>query len=329
MTITISRRTSLAAIAAGGLATLAGPASAATVLRWATVLPADHPETMMMQQIATALAASTSGAVQMQVFPAGQLGSSRDSVESCSTGAIQMVSEGAAQFGQFSAPLSILEAPYLWRDPAHLRRGLDSPTMGQLSDLLATQHQMRIIGATYYGTRQVTSGRRKVSTVADMKGFKLRIPEVDTYRTMAEAWGARPTPIDFGELYLALSQGAVDGEENPLPTIQSAKLNEVQKYLVLTAHILTPRLIAINEATWKSLSPALQSAIKATIATHAATQDSEIIQRETALKTSFAASGMTVITPDVESFRKPVLAVLPAKYAARWGAGLWDKLAGA
>ena len=90
-----------------------------------------------------------------------------------------------------------------------------------------------------------------VKSVADMKGFKLRIPEVDTYRAMAEAWGARPTPLNIGELYLALSQGAVDGEENPLPTIQSAKFFEVQKYLVLTAHIMTPRLIAINEAAWK------------------------------------------------------------------------------
>ena len=86
-----------------------------------------------------------------------------------------------------------------------------------------------------------------------MKGFKLRIPEVDTFRAMAEAWGARPTPLNFSELYLALSQGAVDGQENPLPTIQSGKFNEVQKYLILTGHILTPRLVAVNEGTWKSL----------------------------------------------------------------------------
>ena len=76
-----------------------------------------------------------------------------------------------------------------------------------------------------------------------MEGFKLRVPPVDTFRAMAEAWGARATPVNFNELYLALSQGAVDGQENPLPTIQSAKLNEVQKFLVLTGHIITPRLV--------------------------------------------------------------------------------------
>ncbi len=75
----------------------------------------------------------------------------------------------------------------------------------------------------------------------DMAGFKLRVPPVDTFRAMAEGVGARATPINFNELYLALSQGAVDGQENPLPTIASAKLPEVQKFLVLTGHIITPR----------------------------------------------------------------------------------------
>jgi tripartite ATP-independent transporter DctP family solute receptor len=312
----IGRRGVLAGAGLVGFASALGPRAsrAASVLRWSTVLPATHPETVMMQRIAAQVGNDTAGGVEIQVFPAGQLGSSRDSVESCSSGAIQMVSEGAAQFGQFVAPLSILEAPYLWRDPAHMRRALGSPVIAELSDLLAAKRQMRIIGSTYYGTRQVSSGTRKVETVADMQGFKLRIPEVDTYRTMAEAWGARPTPIDFGELYLALSQGAVDGEENPLPTMQSAKLNEVQKYLV-------------NEAAWKALSPSEQQALSAAIAKHAPEQDDEIVQREGVLQKTFAAGGMTVVAPDVDAFRKPVLAVLPGKYEARWGKGLWDRLA--
>src|SRR6201987_2178112 len=103
-------------------------------------------------------------------------------------------------------------------------------------------------------TAHVTSGSRAIHTVDDMKGFKLRIPEVDTFRAMAEAWGARPTPMNISELYLALSQGAVDGQENPLPTIQSAKFNEVQKFLILTGHIITPRLIVVNENAWQGLA---------------------------------------------------------------------------
>ena len=324
MVTKVSRR---AVVAAGGLALASGGSRAAQVLRWSTVLPGNHPETIMMERIAAQMRQETGGAVELQVFPAGQLGSSRDTVESASSGAIQMVSEGAAQFGQFVAQLSILEAPYIWRDLAHLRRALTSPLLEEYSALLASRRQMRIIGATYYGTRQVTSGSRPVRSVDDMKGFKIRIPEVDTFRAMAEAWGARPTPLNIGELYLALSQGAVDGQENPLPTIQSTKLNEVQKFLVLTSHIMTPRLVAINESTWQSLSGPHQAALRSAIAKHAADQDAEIVKQEGTLRETFASGGMTVIEPDVESFRKPVLATLPAKFEGKWGKGVWDRVA--
>lgn len=318
MTLTISRRTAL--IGAGAvLAPRIG--RAAQVLRWSTVLPASHPETTMMQNVAADMKAATNGAVEIQVFPGGQLGSSRDTLELELSGAIQMVSEGAAQFGQFLPPFSILEAPYLWRDPDQIRRALASPVLGQLSDQLAAKRQMRIIGSTYYGTRHVTSGSRPIHTVDDMKGFKLRIPEVDTYRAMAEAWGARPTPLDIGELYLALSQGAVDGEENPLPTIQSAKFNEVQKYLVLTAHIMTPRLVSINEGAWSALSDDQKSTLKTIIAKHAVEQDAAIEGQEKSLAATFAAGGMTVIQVDRESFSKPVLATVPAKFEVSLGQG--------
>src|SRR5262249_16929253 len=157
------------------------------------------------------------------------------------------VDEGAAQYGQFVAQFSILEAPYIWRDAAQVRRAMGSSVMTDMSELLIEKRGMRVIGGTYYGKRHLTSGSKAGRKVQDLQGFKLRIPEVDTFRAMVEAWGARPTPMNISELYLALSQGAVDGQENPLPTIQSNKFFEVQKYLTLTGHIITPRLICINE----------------------------------------------------------------------------------
>jgi TRAP-type C4-dicarboxylate transport system substrate-binding protein len=186
---------------------------------------------------------------------------------------------------------------------------------------------MRILGSTYYGRRHVTSGSKAIKTVDDMKGFKLRIPEVDTFRAMTEAWGAKPTPMNFGELYLALSQGAVDGEENPLPTIQSAKLYEVQKYLILTGHVITPRLVAINEAIWAALTDKERASLHKALAEHGLWQDNEIVGQESKLVDTFKAGGMTVIEPDLESFRKPVLASVPAKFESKWGKGTWDRIA--
>lgn len=318
--------------AAAGAAMLGArprPARAATVLRWATVLTASHPSVVMMQKVAAEIREQTGGAVEIQTFPSGQLGSSRDVIEATSSGAIQMVDEGAAQFGQFVAPFSILEAPYIWRDPAHMRRAFQAPLMDDMNGQLVAKRDMRVIGSTYYGTRHVTSGARAVHNAAEMNGFKLRIPEVDTYRAMAEAWGARPTPLNIGELYLALSQGAVDGEENPLPTIQSSKFYEVQKYLILTAHIMSPRVIVINEDVWKTLDAKQQELLRDSLARHGREQDDEIVRQEAQLSATFRTAGMTVIEPDLESFRKPVLASLPGKFEAKWGKGLWDRVASA
>lgn len=325
----LTRRTALAAVAGGALSLRARPARAATVLRWATVLTASHPGVAMMDKVAADVREKTSGEIDIQTFPSGQLGSSRDVIEATSTGAIQMVDEGAAQFGQFVAPFSILEAPYIWKDPAHMRRALSAPLMDDMNAQLAGKRNMRVVGSTYYGTRHVTSGSRAVHNVGEMAGFKLRIPEVDTYRAMAEAWGARPTPLNFGELYLALSQGAVDGEENPLPTIHSSKFYEVQKFLVRTAHIMSPRLIAINEGTWKAIPDKHKEVLRASLARFGREQDEEIVRQETGLANTFRDAGMTVIEPDFDSFRKPVLASLPAKFEAKWGRGLWDKVASA
>lgn len=326
MSLRLTRRTALAGVS---LFAIAGRARAATILRWANVLPLSHPTVLMMNKVAAEIADKSGGAMEIQTFPGGQLGSSRDVIEATSSGAIQMVDEGAAQFGQFVTPFSILEAPYLWRDPDHMRRALAAPLMNDMIGQLIGKRDMRVVGSIYYGTRHVTSGSREVHTVADMKGFKLRVPEVDTYRAMAEAWGARPSPLNIGELYLALSQGAVDGQENPLPTIQASKFNEVQKYLILTAHIMTPRLIVVNEAAWKALEPKYQDMLKESLARNAKIQDDEIVRQEKELADTFAKGGMTVITPDIESFRKPVLAAVPAQFEARWGKGLWDKIAAA
>jgi tripartite ATP-independent transporter DctP family solute receptor len=318
-----------AGMATAAAAMLPGRAGAATTLRWATVLPANHPSVAMMETVAKQVREQTGGAVDIQTFPAGQLGSSRDLIEAASSGAVQIVDEGAAQFGQFVPQFSILEAPYLWRDAAQVRRALGSPLVDDMYAQLVAKRSMRVVGSTYYGKRHVTTGNKAINTVDDMKGMKLRIPEVDTFRAMAEAWGARPTPLNFSELYLALSQGAVDGQENPLPTIQSAKFNEVQKYLILTGHVITPRLIVINENAWAALDAKQRQVLKASLEANGQIQDADILAQEGKLADTFKAGGMTVIQPDVESFRKPVLAALPPRFEAKWGKGLWEKLAAA
>ncbi len=308
------------------LSALARPAGAVWVLRWGEVLPPDHPSVQMIDRVARSVAAKTQGQLQIQAFPAGQLGTTRDQIENVIVGTQQLTTEGAAAISQFFAPLGALEAPYVWRDSAHLAKVMASPIAQELSQAFVEKRGVRILAATYYGVRHLTTTRRPVRTVADLREFKLRVPENEVFVAMARAWGAKPTPIPFGELYLALRQNVVEGQENPLPTIDAAKLYEVQKYLILTGHILTPRLVLINERTWRGLGRPFQRALKEALTEAVARHNQEILNRERVLLEKFRQLGMEVIQPDVESFRRPVLESLPRQFEAQWGPGLYQRI---
>jgi tripartite ATP-independent transporter DctP family solute receptor len=299
---------------------------AQTVVRWGESLAANHPQVIMAERVAKEVKEKTNGRIDIQVFPNSQLGSGKEMVEMVSSGALQMVTEGAGAVAAFLPALSVIEAPYLWRDPAHMSKLAGTPFFAKLNDDLVAKRGMRMLNVTYYGKRHLTTGSKPVKTPADMAGFKVRVPPVDVFRSMAEAWGARATPIAFGELYLALSQGVVDGQENPLPTIQSAKLYEVQKYLVLTGHILTPRLVIANEAFLKSLSPADRAIFTTALANGEAWQNQELLNQEAALIDTLKRQGMTVIEPDVALWRKPVLDTVPKKFENKWGKGTFESL---
>lgn len=299
---------------------------AGTIIRWGDVLAADHPSVVMITRVAKQVAEKTQGRIEIQAYPNSQLGSSKDMIEAVALGTQQIVTEGAANFGQWVSSISIIEAPYVWRDDAHLTKVMSGPVGQDLNRQLVEKRGMRILGTTYYGVRQLTTTNKAVRTVADMKEFKLRVPENDVFLAMARAWGAKPTPMTFSELYLALRQSVVDGQENPLPTIDSGKFFEVQKYLVLTSHILTPRLVVINDKFWQGLSAADQKIVSDAVAEGIAWNNQEIKAREGALLDKFKKAGMEVIQPDVESFRKPVLDTIPKMFEAKWGKGLFERI---
>ncbi len=328
MTIQPHRRSFLVATAAAG-ATLAMPAvlrAQATTIRWGELLAATHPQVQMADRIARDVKEKTSGRIDIQLFPNGQLGTGKDMIESVSAGALQLTTDGAGALGAFLPQLSLIEAPYLWRDATHLAKVTSTPLFAKMNDELVAKRGMRMLNVTYYGKRHLTTGTKNVRSPTDMVGFKLRVPPVDVFQAMADAWGARATPIAFPELYLALSQGAVDGQENPLPTIQSGKFFEVQKFLVLTEHIITPRMIIANDAFWRALPAADRSLLQAAFDAGAAWQDKELLSQEASLVATLKAAGMTVIEPNIEEWRKPVLAAVPAKFETRWGKGSFESM---
>ena len=303
---------------------LIGAASAQQpiVMRWGDVVAGGHPQVMMIERVAADVKAKTNGRIDIQGFPNGQMGGSRDMIESVSNGTQQLVTEGAANFGAWIPSISVTEAPFIWKNPAHLINALNGPLLEKYNEQLIKARGMRILGAVYYGTRHLTTSNREVKTVEDAKGLKVRVPENDVFKAMAESWGAKPTPMNFNELYLALKTGTVDGQENPLPTIKSGKFHEVQKFIILTGHIMTPRLVVVNEAFWQKIPATDRKVVEDSLKTHMAWADAEIQKQEVALLDEFKAAGVTIVQPDVESFRKATMAVVPAKFEAKSKAAL-------
>ncbi|MFI5341681.1 MAG: sialic acid TRAP transporter substrate-binding protein SiaP [Candidatus Methylomirabilales bacterium] len=300
-------------------------ASAQVIMKWGIVQAPEHPFTLGMKKTAEIVTRKTSNRIQIQVFPAAQLGTGKDMIESTVFGSQAMVTEGAAMFSQWAPRLSIMEAPYLFRDVNHMIKAIKSPVGQEMVDELTTKRGLRSLGVVYYGVRHLTANKA-VHTPEDVKGLKLRVPEVPLYLEMARSWGANPTPMAFAELYLALKQGTVDAEENPIPTINAGKFYEVQKYLILTGHIMVPQLHVISDKIWKSLSPGDQKILQEAVDEGIAFSVDMLIKQEQSQAEEFKKKGMQVITPDVAAFKKASMAVIP-KMESVWGKGLYEKLA--
>lgn len=299
---------------------------AKTEIKWGDVLPPGSPSILAMKQVSKEVSSKTNGRIKIKVFSSGQLGSSREMIESVTLGFQEMVTEGAANLGQWVPSISILEAPYIWRDLDHLYNVMNGPIGKKLKDELRNKKGLRVLGIFYNGVRHVTTSNIAINSVKDMEGIKLRVPENEVFLAMAKSWGAKPTPMNFSELYLALRQNVVDGQENPLPTIDSAKLYEVQKYLILTGHIITPRLIVVSESFWQSLSKEDREIISKAIERGVAYNNREIINGERSLIEKFKKGGVTIISPDKKSFRDAVLKTVPLAFEKKWGEGLYDKI---
>jgi tripartite ATP-independent transporter DctP family solute receptor len=319
------RKFVLSAAAAAVLA--AAPALAGTItLKWGDTQGPTHTAVQMIDRVAKDAAAKSGGELVIQNYPGSQLGGSIQMIEGVQLGSQDIVTEGAANFGQFLDEIGVLESPYVWSGAAHLEKVMSGPIAEEYNQKLIAASGMRILGTTYYGARQLTTTSREIRGVKDMAELKVRVPENAVFLAMATSWGAKPTPMTFNELYLALKQNVVDAQENPLPTINSAKFYEVQKYLIKTFHIVTPRLVVINEATFRKLGEKNQKILLDSVADGIRWNNAEILRQEAELEDAFKKYGVTIIDVDIDEFRRPILEKVVPQFEAKWGKGAWERI---
>ncbi|WP_343502162.1 sialic acid TRAP transporter substrate-binding protein SiaP [Alloyangia pacifica] len=311
-----------AAVALG--AALPASAQAERVLKFAHVYETAEPYHTCAVAANDALTAATDNRLGIEVFPASTLGKESDINEGLSLGTVDIIYTGQLFAGRYYGPLAIGGAPFMFRDYAHWDAYRTSDLFDELTQGYADATGNHVTSLTYYGQRHVTSNK-PILTPADMKGLKIRVPNAPLYMMFPKATGANPTPIAFAEVYLALQQGTVDAQENPLPTIQAKKFYEVQSDINLTGHITDALLTIVGGPTWTSLSEEDQAALEEVLDDTATCATEQVIEAENNLKQWFVDEGVTVNEVDRGPFIEAVKAVHNGDMAT-WDQETYDRL---
>ena len=259
----------------------------------------------------------TAGRVKVDIYPASQLGKEREQFEGVKLGTIEMCMIAEGPMAGFFPEIMVIGIPYLYANEITAWRSLDGPFGKVLFEDMRKKTGVRALGIGENGFRNFTNRVRPIKSPDDMKGLKIRTMENPAHMAMVRAMGASATPIAWGEVYMALQQGVVDGQENPVSVIEVSKFNEVQKYLTLDGHVYSILPILINDKFFMSLPPDIQKIIADTTKTIVAVQRGQNVKKVYDGVKSLQDKGMEVYSPtdkELQMFREksqtPVLEFL-------------------
>ena len=223
---------------------------------------------------------------------------------------------------------SVLTSAYTFRDAGHVLTFFASPLGAEMKKQAEDQLKIKILGPTFYGTRQVgLKVKKKISTPADLAGVKLRMPPGDAWQLLGRSLGANPTPMAYAETYTGLQTGAIDGQDNPLPNVQNMKFYEVMSQIVLTSHLVAFDVLSMNLKAWNAMGAAKQKTFQAAVDKALDWSAKEHLKREAELADSFKKQGLEIYAPDIAAFRAHAQKVyLASEEAKAWAPGILDKI---
>jgi len=278
------------------------------VLKLGHVANNEKPYAKFAVKFAELVKEKTNGGVEVQVFPSSQLGNQRDLIEGLTFGTVDMTLTSTAVLGNFLPEMAVFDLPFIFRDKPHTYKALD--TIGMEIGKKLESKGMKLLVFAENGVRDLTNNVRPVRTPEDMKGLKIRVMEQPVYIEMMKALGANPTPMAFGELFTALQQGTVDGQENPVSHIWTKRFFEVQKYISLTEHTYSAEPLLISMITWKKLPKEYQEAMVASANEALDWHRAQCSASDNDMWKKVIDSGLTeVIKVDKEPFRKATAGV--------------------
>ncbi len=243
-------------------------------------------------------------------------------------GNLEMSITSAQELAKLIPEWSIFTAGYLMRDPEHQRKVFASDIGKEMYQLAEDKLGVKLLNVVYFGTRQLNLRTEdKVMTPEDLDGLNLRMPGTDAWQFLGKALGANPTPMAFTEVYTGLQTGAIDGQDNPLPTDKDKKFHEVTKQIVLTGHLVDMNFFAFSKKVWDKLTAEQQEAVSTAAQAAADWTTEQIVANEAELVDFFKGEGLDVYEPDVDAFRTRAQAMyLESDFSKDWPEGLLDRI---
>ena len=329
MLMSMTRRAALGAAAALSLA-LAGTALAQEPIKLRISTPAVESDwhARMLPVFAEELEKQAPGQFDVEIHLNATLFKQGTEPAAMQRGNLEMAMISAFDIAKQIPEWSIFTAGYLLRDPQHQAKVFASDIGQEMYKLVEDQMGIKILAVGYLGTRQLNlRGEKEIKTPADLAGVKLRMPSADTWLFLGEALGANPLPVAFGEIYTALQTGAIDGQDNPLPTVRAAKFYEVTDQIVLTNHLVDAIFLSMAASTWNELSDEQKAAVTAAAEAAVAFNNEGRIKEEAELVEFFKGEGLKVYAPDVEAFRTHVQQrYLESDLSKTWPEGMVERI---
>ena len=322
--------TSRKSLLAAALATLAfAPlgASAQDKVRLAGNFEIAHSSSVAMEQVfKPELARLTKNALQVDLFPAMQLGGAKENVDAVRAGSLLMTWTGAAYMSRIVPELEAVSLPFLFSGREAAFKVLDG-NVGKLLDQKMADKNFLVLGWMELGSRNITNSKRPIKTLDDLKGLKIRLQPNETHLATFRAMGANAVAMDVKELYSAMEQKVLDGQENPFPIIRAGRYNEVQKYLSNSGHFFDFILVLANKKSFEALKPEYQKAIHDAMNTAVASQRAAAAKQDgEALEELKKKMEFTEITPAVREAMRKASAGVVDEVKKRAGGPLVDSV---
>jgi TRAP-type transport system periplasmic protein len=302
-----------------------GAASAQTTMKISISVAQNSHQGVGIDVFAREVEKRTAGRYKIQTFYSGSLGGERESIEAVQLGTQELTFTSTGPVPNFVPEARILDIPFLFRDKAHARQVLDGP-IGQDMLVKFEPKGFKALAWGENGVRHMTNSKRAVNAPDDLKGLKMRTMENPVHIAAYKGFGIVPTPMAFPEVFTALQQGTVDGQENPLSVIMAAKFDQVQKHLSLTGHVYSPAIFLMSKAAFDKLSAADKTAFLDSAKEAAKANRARVDEDDSKGVAELRSKGMSIVENLDKARFVSVLAPVNAEFEKQFGKAEIDKI---